>query len=470
MFKSFANRFRRLSQLKKNVASGAVLSGFDTLAGFVAYPLYLKYLGAEQYGLWATVSVVLVFCRLGQFGIDTAITKYVAAEYGRKNLRAITEYISTAFYILMIPSLIIVGILGFFNSYIAGLLIADGAGFGSVGRLIFLVGILSMLSLFVNIMRGVMTGIGRMDVANYVSAVGRISQVGLALILLLIGCGIWSLYFGFLLSYVLPLTVWVLILKYTYRLHLFKPLAFRRHKLGELLRYGGGLTTASVGNMLVMPFNKLIIARYVGLSEVAYYQIATRVITSLRGVFVQGLQALLPKISEIKGKAAGAAESAGKIAAIRRKGILFVLLCASPPFALLFVFAYPLLRLWLGGGFDAQIAVAARILLIGWLANILAAPDYFMFLGIGRVRYIITGTWLRSAANVIPILLLIILGRNFSLSAVVAVTSASLIVDAVYLKWKYFNYSRSGKTGRRTDLSEYARLMSLKRGEKCYTE
>ncbi len=441
------NRLRSVSQLKKNVASGAVLSCFDTLAGFIAYPFYLKILGAEQYGLWATVSVVLVFCRLGQFGIDTAITRYVAAEYGRKNLKAVTEYISTSFYILIVPSVVIIGILGFFSTHIAGFLNADRAAAAEVGRLIFLMGFLSMLGLFVNVIRGVVAGIGRMDVANYVSAVGRISQVAFALILLVIGSGIWGLYFGFLLSYVLRLTVWVLMLKYTYRLHIFELRAFRRKKLAELLKYGGGLTTASVGNMLVMPFNKLIIARYVGLSEVAYYQIANRVITSLRGVFVQGLQALLPRISEIKGKAAETLESIEKIAAIRRKGMLFVLLCACPMFALIFVFAHPLLRIWLGEGFETQIAVATRILIIGWLANILTSPDYFTFLGIGRVKNIVGATWLKTATNIIPILVMLLIGVKLTFVSVVAITSASLVTASILLKYKYIVYTRSRKLG-----------------------
>lgn len=447
MIRACGNRIRSLSQLKKNVASGSVLSVFDSLAGLIAYPIYLKYLGAAEYGLWATVSVVLTFCRLGQFGIDTAITKYVAGEYGQKNLKAITEYISTSFYILLIPSLMILALLGFFSPQIAGLLMAEKAPTDSVGRLIFFVGLLSVLSLFVNVMRGVVTGIGRMDIANYVSVIGRLSQVGLALILLLLGYGIWSLYFGFLLSYVLPLAIWVLILKRTYRIHIFNPMALRRKKLGELLKYGGGLTTASVTNMLVMPFNKLVIARYVGLSEVAYYQIANRVITSIRGVFVQGMQALVPRISEIKGRTVESVQSFEKIVSIHRKGIRFVLLCACPLFALIFAFAHPLLKIWLRGGFDPQIAVAVRILLVGWLANILASPDYFTFLGIGRVRHIVSATWLKSAINVIPLVLLLSLGMELTLSTVVAVTSTSLIAASILLKYKYFVYTRSNKIG-----------------------
>ncbi len=446
MIRACGNRIRSLSQLKRNVASGAVLSGFDSVAGLVALPLYLKYLGAEQYGLWATVSVVLAFCRLGQFGIDTAITKYVAGEYGQKNLKAVTEYISTSFYILMIPSLVILGALGFFNSHIVRLLTAEGTPVDNLGRLVLFVGLLSVLGLAVNVMKGVVTGIGRMDIANYISVIGRLSQVGLALVLLVLGCGIWSLYFGFLLSYALPLAVWMVLLRRTYHIRVFNPLAFRRDKFVELLKYGGGLTTASVTNMFVMPFNKLVIARYVGLSEVAYFQIANRVITSLRGLFVQGLQALLPRISEIKGSD-GRGESSRRIASIHRKGMRFVLLCACPLFALIFILAHPLLRIWLRGEFDAQIAVAARILLVGWLANILASPDYFTLLGVGKVRHIVGATWIKSATNVIPIVLLLSLGMELQLSTVMMITSASLITASIFLKYKYVVYAGSDKIG-----------------------
>ena len=162
-------------------------------------------------------------------------------------------------------------------------------------------------------------------------------------------------------------------------------------------------------------------------------------------MFVQGLQALLPKISEIKG--AGNLESSEKIASIHRKGIRFVLVCACPLFALIFTFAHPLLRVWLRSGFDTQIAVAARILLVGWLANILASPDYFTFLGIGRVRHIVSATWLKSATNVIPIVLLLLLGMELTLNIVLVITSASLIAASILLKYKYVVYTRSNRVG-----------------------
>lgn len=433
------DRYRELSQLKKNVLSGSIFSGANILITLIAYPIYLKYLGAEKYGLWATVSVVLAFSQLGQLRIDTAIVKYVAGEYGRENLKAITEYSSTAFYILIVSSLIILSILTLFKSSIAEFLkfkeiyITDGA------RLIFFVGLLSVFSFFVNVVKGVVSGVGRFDIANYVFLFSRIFQVILAVGLLILGYGVWSLYFGFLLYYIFALIAWALILRYIYHIKIFNPLAFRKQKLKELIKFGGALTTASVANMLVMPFNKVIIARYVGLSEVAYYQIAMKVVMSIRDLFVKGLEAILPKISEMHGKTT---ESLKSVLSVHRKAMKFILLCAFPLFLSIFIFANPILKIWLGERFDAQIGVALRILLVGWFFNTLVVPDYFMFMGIGKIKYSVSHDWIMAIINVVVIVGIVLMNINITFSKVVIINSISLIAAAAFLKYRYFELKK----------------------------
>ena len=46
----------------------------------VSYPIYLKYLGIEFYGLWAILSVVVSFSEFARLEIDIAVIKYVAEE------------------------------------------------------------------------------------------------------------------------------------------------------------------------------------------------------------------------------------------------------------------------------------------------------------------------------------------------------------------------------------------------------
>lgn len=435
LLSKLTSKYKKFSQLKKNVLSGSIFSGVNILVTLISYPLYLKYLGVEQYGLWATVSVVLAFSQIGLLRINTAVVKYVAGEYGKKNFQAITEYISTSLYILLVPSLIIIILLAFLKSQIAGFLNLKEVFMHHGTRLIFFVGLLSVFSFFVHVIKGVMSGIGRMDIANYIFLFSRISQVILAVGLLILGCGVWSLYFGFLLYFVLPLIICWVILGYIYHIKVFSFSAFRKQKLKELIKFGGALTTANIANMFVMPFNKIIIARYVGLSEVAYYEIAIKVITSIRGLFVKGLEAILPKISELHGKAT---ESLKSILSIHRKGMKFILLGAFPLFLIMFILANPILKVWLGERFNVQIVLALRILLIGWFFNLLAVPDYFMFMGADKVKYSVIATCLKSITNIVTILVLLFLNIQFTLSKVAVIDSASLLIAVIYLKYKYF--------------------------------
>ena len=107
IFRKLKNTYAKLPQLKKNVLSGSVLAGSNILLLLIAYPVYIKYLGAEQYGLWATLSVVVYFSQLGDLGINNALIKYIGGEFGKGNYKGITEYATTAFCILIIPSFLI---------------------------------------------------------------------------------------------------------------------------------------------------------------------------------------------------------------------------------------------------------------------------------------------------------------------------------------------------------------------------
>ncbi|MFC2161970.1 oligosaccharide flippase family protein, partial [Acidobacteriota bacterium] len=396
-----------------------------------------KYLGTEIYGLWATLSVVLILGQLGQLRIDTAIIKYVAGEYRKENFNAITEYISTAFYILILPSLIVVGVLALFNNQIARFIEPNEIFINISMRLIIWIGFLSVFSFYVNVIRGVIVGIGRLDIVNYVSLVSRILQIILAVCFLVLNYGIWSLYFAYLFYFVLLLIVWYLILKNVYQIKIFQPFSFRIQKANELIKFGGTLFSGTVVEMCVVPFNKVIIARYIGLSEVTYYQIAFHVVRSMRDLLVNGLEALLPRISEMYGETM---RSLSAIFVLHKKAIKFILICASPIFLISFIFANPLLRTWLGPKFDIQIVFALRVLIIGWFINTLAVPDYFMFLGIGKEKYSVAATFLKSITNVTLILSLIFLNSQITFTKVVVIDSISLTMAVIFLKYKYFKF------------------------------
>jgi len=45
------------SQLRINMVSGVVTTAINAVVMFIAYPVYLHFLGYEKYGVWLVLSV-----------------------------------------------------------------------------------------------------------------------------------------------------------------------------------------------------------------------------------------------------------------------------------------------------------------------------------------------------------------------------------------------------------------------------
>lgn len=83
---------------------------------FVSVPLTVHYLGAERYGVWLTMSSLLTWMALTDFGLaGNALVNVIAGASGKDDRRAAREYSASAFWALILISvaLSIVFIVGF---------------------------------------------------------------------------------------------------------------------------------------------------------------------------------------------------------------------------------------------------------------------------------------------------------------------------------------------------------------------
>lgn len=91
-------RYRRVGM----AASTAFLSkALTILIGFVSVPITARYLGAERYGFWLTISSLLTWMALTDFGIaGSALVNVVAEADGRDDRKLAREYVASAFWML----------------------------------------------------------------------------------------------------------------------------------------------------------------------------------------------------------------------------------------------------------------------------------------------------------------------------------------------------------------------------------
>ena len=191
------------SQLRLNMASGVVVTVINAVALMAAFPIYLHFLGYERYGVWLVLATVLSFARLGNLGIDQAVMKLVAEEYGRDDIEGIQRYVTTALALLCLSGSIVLIVVLVFKTHIIAAFNLSDENAKMVSWLLPYIGCLSIYVFLIQALNATLSGLGRMDLANYIKSVGRIVAVTVAAILLYTGRGMESLHGGKTAHYML---------------------------------------------------------------------------------------------------------------------------------------------------------------------------------------------------------------------------------------------------------------------------
>lgn len=424
--------YKNLSQLKKNVLSGMICASVNVLLLLISYPVFLHYLGSELYGLWVILSVIVIFSQMGDLGINNTLMKFIAEEYGKKNYKRIMYFISTAVMLMFGLSVFIIFFLVILRVPIASFL--NLGEYKSLAvTLIPLMGLHAMVIIFTNLFKGSVGGLGRLDISNYTFLGARVIGLSTSVALIVAGFGIWGLYFGVLLSHLLSFFVYIYIIK-RHKIQIFSFKGFRKDVFKELFFFGGTLTGSKVLRMLLDPFNKVIISKYIGLEEVTYYEIAFKGLRQIKSIFQQSIQPIMPKISEVYGKYS---QPMVYVNNIYKKTTIGLIALSLPVLLLLFTFGEVLLKIWLENNYNLNVLIALQILIIGFLFEILSLPARFVLMAEKKVNILFYSILLRVFVNILSVFLLLFFWKvNYGLIA--WITSLGFVISAIYIWLKYY--------------------------------
>jgi O-antigen/teichoic acid export membrane protein len=115
--------------------------------------------------------------------------------------------------------------------------------------------------------------------------------------------------------------------------------------------------------MLLNPFNKLMLSRYLGVAALPVYEIAYTASMRVRGTVETGLRALVPKISYLSANINQSAVN--KILEIYRRSMKLIFVLGAPLYLGLIVFSPFLLKIWLGEKFVDTLPAAFQLMLVG---------------------------------------------------------------------------------------------------------
>lgn len=442
---------RRLfsSQFRINMVSGVVATVVNILVMAVAFPIYLHFLGYEKYGVWLVLTTVLTFAQLGDIGISQAIMKLVAEDYGRNDIRGIQHYITTALAMLCISGTVALVVILLLKTQIVALFRLSDENARMVLWLLPYIGILSIYVFIVHALNAVLSGLGRMDLANYIQSVSKVVGVVAAAILLYIGRGIESLLIASTLSYIFIQVASFIYIRRIANIHFLQTANLDVQRGKHILSFGGAVFGGSLINMFLSPFNKLMLSRYAGVSAIPVYEIAFKGSMQVRNLIAASLSALMPEVSRIG--ASMTEYSRNRITSIYRRAMKLIFLLGVPLYVGLIIAAPLLLRVWLGDRFVETLPPAFRIMLIATFFSLLFVPTYYTLLGLGWVRQCFYAYVIQAGTNAFIVVAIVVLGSTLSVIHVVCAVLAGMSITSIYLTSQKYRILRTDGQYRKND-------------------
>jgi O-antigen/teichoic acid export membrane protein len=419
------------SQLRINMASGVIVTVINSVVLAIAYPVYLHFLGYEQYGVWLVLSTVMSFAQLGNLGINHAVMKLVAEEHGRGDVEAVQQYVSSAVAILTLSGVLIVLLALVFGRHVVALFKLSAEDARTALWLLPYMAFLSVYIFIVHAVNATLSGLGRMDWANYIQTAGRMAIVVVASILLCAGQGIASLLWGSVLSCLLIHGASLVLIRRIVPLGIVPFGGFHLKRMARLMSFGASLCGGTLINIVFHSLNRVVLSRYAGVAAVPVYDVGFNAGMQIRAVTESGLRALLPEVSRIS--AGAVQETRPRIAHLNRRALGLILLVGLPLYGVLFACAGPLLRLWLGGSFVAALPGFFRLMLLVSLASLLAVPAYYTLMGLGYAFRCLLGQAIPSVVHFAILSILLLLGKAPTLEWIGYATLAGVALGTLYL-------------------------------------
>jgi O-antigen/teichoic acid export membrane protein len=419
-------RERRSRGVVRGTAAAMVARGIGSLTGIITVPLTVRYLGAERYGAWITISSVLVFLGFSDFGLASSLTNALGKAFGENDRERARRYVTTTLFTL---------------SFVAVLLVITGIIFARpLARLIFpsvtaslldgeiIPALIIALSIFalnfpLMITNRVLAAYQENATANlWIMASSVANLIGILIVIYFRGrlplLVLGSAGSGLLLNAIS--SIWL----YGWHKPWLAPtrssadLEFARQLFSSSWKF----FVANVAWLINSQTDNLIIAHYLGAAAVTPYSVTFRLFAY--ATLIQGLsiQSMWPAYTE-----ALARKDFEWIRGIYKKNLKLGLVIAIGMLSVLTLFGQAIIRIWAG-----PVAVPA-FSVIAWMGiwNIILA--YLIVAGsLLQATNHVTGLSIYgSITAVLNIVLSILLVQSYGISGVIAATVIAYTVSSL---------------------------------------
>ncbi len=337
--------------------------------GLVMTPFLLRNIGDRQMGMWMLVGSFTGFYGLLDFGITSAVSRYLTLGFTRNDVKACNSYAGIGFYLFLV-----IGVVAAAISVVVALIVylvynKDVADIGVMAWVIVILGVNFMIDFPLRVFSGIITGCLRHDLNNVRQLVFRILGTGLTFGVVYHGGKIIEMSLaGFFMSILSAISFYWLAKK------VFPPLrlslkSIRREDFKPLFGYSIFTSLAQITDALRFQISGIVIAGFLSVEIIAHYGIAITLATYFQQTMLYCTGWLTNWFTRLEAK--------GDTEAIRKHALfaikISVILSNFFAFGLIF-WSVPFISRWVGPRFldayDPLLLLVFAMTFNGWFSPI----------------------------------------------------------------------------------------------------
>lgn len=296
-----SKNFLHKSSLKANIIANFAGNGWSALVGLLFVPLYLKYIGAEGYGLVGVFASLQVVLSLLDSGLTTTLNKEIARlavlkDTGQK-IRNIVKTLGTAYWFVALLAGIIAAVL---SPFIAAYWVRpqELSRETITWAFLFLSG--SVIFQFpIGFYGGGLLGLQKQVLLNVIKIVFvTVKHIGALLLLLYVSKSV-VLFFAWNMVAAMIQAITLMYLLWRHLPAGQKKAVFEWQELNNVKRFASGMMGISLTAILMTQADKIILSKILSLEQFGYYTVGCTLGLVINQVIVPLTQSYFPKFSNL---------------------------------------------------------------------------------------------------------------------------------------------------------------------------
>lgn len=330
--------------------TGSMATVISIISSIVAVPLFIRTVGAEQYGIFILITTVLGFVGLTDLGITSAVTNEISYLFADQKKKEISELLSGSMIVLGGFLVVIFFLLFFIASTgatnIPSLLGVDGAYVGIANSIFIILLFFTCINLlFGGIFTSFFRGINEIAAYNVIQSLYQILFSLSFILFLFIKPTLVSVAWFHGISFIFRLAIFYFFTKKYFPWLEFKVHFFLIKKIKPLISHSVTFFYLAFLNSLIGKTDYLLLSHTVGVQSIPAYSIADR-LYKLPSIAIQVGASAGPSIAQFFQQ-----KRLDSLASLYSQVLRTHLIFRAVPLLFLLVFSQEIIRLWVGQEF-----------------------------------------------------------------------------------------------------------------------